>query len=122
VPKAIATVDASTPATMEEVAERLDSAMKKVVANRGAPSAWGTARDDYARPVAYAFDPRQPGARKLLELARQRKREDVPTRVEVVAPLLWAEENRPLHRGAQVALPAGLARRLIDGGLARPAE
>jgi RNA-directed DNA polymerase len=37
VPKAVVTVDASTPARMEEVAERLDSAMKKVVANRGAP-------------------------------------------------------------------------------------
>jgi RNA-directed DNA polymerase len=37
VPKAIVTVDASTPAKMEEVAERLDLAMKKVVANRGAP-------------------------------------------------------------------------------------
>jgi RNA-directed DNA polymerase len=30
-------VDVSTPARMEEVAERLDLAMKKVVANRGAP-------------------------------------------------------------------------------------
>jgi RNA-directed DNA polymerase len=37
VPKAIVIVDASTPAKMEEVAERLDLAMKKVVANRGAP-------------------------------------------------------------------------------------
>jgi group II intron reverse transcriptase/maturase len=37
VPKAIVTADACPPATMEEVAERIDSAMKKVVANRGAP-------------------------------------------------------------------------------------
>jgi hypothetical protein len=37
VPKAVVTVDASAPARMEEVAERLDLAMKKVVANRGAP-------------------------------------------------------------------------------------
>jgi RNA-directed DNA polymerase len=37
VPKAVVTVDVSTPVRMEEVAERLDSAMKKVVANRGAP-------------------------------------------------------------------------------------
>ena len=37
VPKAIVTAYAGTPATMEEVAERIDSAMKKVVANRGAP-------------------------------------------------------------------------------------
>jgi RNA-directed DNA polymerase len=36
VPKAIVTADASPSATMEEVAERIDSAMKKVVANRGA--------------------------------------------------------------------------------------
>lgn len=37
VPKAFVIVDASTPAKMEEVAEALDLAMKKVVANRGAP-------------------------------------------------------------------------------------
>lgn len=37
VPKAIVTAKTSTPARMEEVAERLDSAMKKVVANKGAP-------------------------------------------------------------------------------------
>jgi RNA-directed DNA polymerase len=37
VPKAIVTEEKSTPATMEEVAERLDSAMLKVVANKGAP-------------------------------------------------------------------------------------
>ena len=36
-PKAIVTVGQSTPAMMEEVVERLDSAMMKVVANRGAP-------------------------------------------------------------------------------------
>jgi hypothetical protein len=33
VPKAIVTGEKSTPATMEEVAERLDSAMLKVVVN-----------------------------------------------------------------------------------------
>jgi RNA-directed DNA polymerase len=37
VPKAIVTEEKSTPARMEEVAERLDSAMLKVVANKGAP-------------------------------------------------------------------------------------
>ncbi len=37
VPKAILTAEKSTPATMEEVAERLDSAMLRVVANKGAP-------------------------------------------------------------------------------------
>src|SRR5512144_2097903 len=37
VPKAVVTAQQSTPARMEEVAERLDSAMKKVVANKGAP-------------------------------------------------------------------------------------
>lgn len=37
VPKAVITVEGSTPARMEEVAEALDLAMKKVVANRGAP-------------------------------------------------------------------------------------
>jgi hypothetical protein len=37
VPKAIVTAKQSAPARMEEVAERLDSAMKKVVANKGAP-------------------------------------------------------------------------------------
>jgi RNA-directed DNA polymerase len=36
VPKAIVTAKISTPARMEEVVERLDSAMKKVVANKGA--------------------------------------------------------------------------------------
>jgi len=71
--------------------------------------------------VAYAFDPSQPGARRLLELARQLKRLDPPTPVEIVAPLLMAKD-RPLHRGDQVVLPAGLARRLIDDGLARLAE
>jgi len=37
VPKAVVTVEQGAPVTMEEVAERLDSAMKKVVANKGAP-------------------------------------------------------------------------------------
>jgi hypothetical protein len=72
------------------------------------------ARDDYAQLVAYAFDPSQPGARRLLELARQLKRLDRPTPVEILAPLLVAAEGRPLHRGDQVVLPAGLARRLIE--------
>jgi hypothetical protein len=72
--------------------------------------------------VTYAFDPSQPGARRLLELARQLRRLDEPTTVEIVAPLLMAEEGRPLHRGDQVVLPAGTARVLIDDGLARPAE
>jgi hypothetical protein len=43
VPKAIVTVEKSTPARMEEVAERLDLAMKKVVANKGAPGPDGMA-------------------------------------------------------------------------------
>ena len=70
----------------------------------------------------YGFDPSQPGARRLLELARQIKQLDPPTRVEILAPLLLADEGRPLHRGDQVALPAGVAHRLIDDGLARAAE
>jgi retron-type reverse transcriptase len=37
VPKATVTAEKSTPARMEVVVERLDSAMKKVVANKGAP-------------------------------------------------------------------------------------
>jgi RNA-directed DNA polymerase len=37
VPKAIVTTENTPPAVMEEVVERLDSAMKKVVANKGAP-------------------------------------------------------------------------------------
>ncbi|MCA1697380.1 MAG: hypothetical protein LC790_00120 [Actinobacteria bacterium] len=37
VPKAIVTEETSTPARMEEVVARVDSAMKKVVANKGAP-------------------------------------------------------------------------------------
>ena len=69
-----------------------------------------------------AFDPSQPGARRLLELARQMKRLDSPTSVEILAPLLMSEEDRPLHRGDQVVLPAGIARRLIDDGLARAVE
>jgi hypothetical protein len=83
----------------------------------------GTAREaDYAQPVAYAFDPSQPGARRLLELAQQLKQLDAPTPVEILAPLLVADDDRPLHRGDRVVLPAGLARRLIDDGLARPSE
>jgi hypothetical protein len=72
--------------------------------------------------VAYAFDPSQPGARRLVELARQLKRLDRPMRVEILAPLLVAEDGRPLHRGDRVVLPAGVADSLIDDGLARPAE
>jgi hypothetical protein len=72
--------------------------------------------------VAYAFDPSQPGARRLLELARQLKRLDRPTPVEILAPLLVDEEGRTLHHGDEVVLPAGLARSLIDDGLARPAK
>lgn len=41
VPKAIVTEETSTLARMEEVAERLDLAMKKVVANKGAPGSDG---------------------------------------------------------------------------------
>jgi RNA-directed DNA polymerase len=37
VPKAIVNPENASPAVMEEVVERLDSAMKKVVANKGAP-------------------------------------------------------------------------------------
>jgi retron-type reverse transcriptase len=37
VPKAIVTEENGPPAVMEEVVARLDSAMKKVVANKGAP-------------------------------------------------------------------------------------
>jgi hypothetical protein len=72
--------------------------------------------------VAYAFDPSRPGARRLRELGRQLKRLDLRTPVKIVAPLLWAEEGRPLHRGERVVLSAGLARRLIDDGLARRVE
>jgi hypothetical protein len=79
-------------------------------------------RGDYAALVAYAFDPSQPGARRLAELARQLKRLDLPTPVEIVAPLLLAEEDRLLHRGDRVVLPAGVAHRLIDDGLARSSE
>jgi hypothetical protein len=50
------------------------------------------------------------------------KRLDLPTPVEILAPLWLAEDDRPLHRGDQVVLPAGVARRLIDDGLARSAE
>ena len=42
--------------------------------------------------------------------------------VEILAPLLVADEHRGLHRGDQVALPAGVVRMLIDDGLARAAE
>ena len=72
--------------------------------------------------MAYAFDPSQPGARRLLELARHLNREDVQTRVEIVAPLVWAGESRPLHRGDQVVLPAGVASRIIADGIARAAD
>ena len=41
VPKAIVTAEKSTPARMEEVTERLDSAMLKVVANKGAQARTG---------------------------------------------------------------------------------
>jgi retron-type reverse transcriptase len=41
VPKAIVTDEKSTLARMEEVADRLDLAMKKVVANKGAPGSDG---------------------------------------------------------------------------------
>jgi hypothetical protein len=37
--------------------------------------------------VAYAFDPGQPSARGLRELVRRMKRLDLPTPVEILAPL-----------------------------------
>src|SRR3954447_16410920 len=43
VPKAIVTMENTPLAVMEEVVERLDSAMKKVVANKGAPGPDGLA-------------------------------------------------------------------------------
>jgi hypothetical protein len=70
--------------------------------------------------MAFAFDPSQPGARRLFELAQDLKRRDAPRSVEIVAPLLWAEEGWPMHRGDEVVLPAELANRLIADGLARP--
>ena len=45
VPKAIVTEEEGTPARMEEVVERLDSAMLKVVANKGAPGPDGMTVD-----------------------------------------------------------------------------
>jgi hypothetical protein len=42
----------------------------------------------------YAFDPSQPGARRLLEMARKWQRFDPPTPVELLAPLLLADEDR----------------------------
>ena len=59
----------------ESRSDRLDGRRRAELAVRGAASAWGTAvRDDYARRVAYAFDPSHPGARRLLEVARHLKR------------------------------------------------
>jgi hypothetical protein len=69
--------------------------------------------------VAYAFDPDQPAARRLLETAREMTRLE---RVEILAPvLLPPEEPRRLQPGDEVALPAILARGLIDQGHARAA-
>ena len=75
---------------------------------------------DYAQPVAYGFDPDQPAARRLLATAREMTRLE---RVEILAPvLLPPEEHRWLEPGDRVALPAILARGLIDHGQARAAE
>jgi hypothetical protein len=72
----------------------------------------------------YGFDPSQPGARRLLEMARKIERPDPPTAVELLAPVwLAGDEDRPLHRrGDRVVLPADVARWLIDDGLARAIE
>jgi hypothetical protein len=81
-------------------------------AGRGAPEAQGEqARDDSAAPVAYAFDPSQPGARRLLELVRRMKRFDLPTPVENLAPLWLAEDDARSIAATRwffrPALPAG---------------
>jgi hypothetical protein len=54
-------------------------------------------------------------------MARKIGQPDPPALVELLAPVwLAGEEDRPLHqRGDRVALPADVARSLIDEGLAR---
>jgi hypothetical protein len=80
------------------------------------------ARHDYARS-RYAFDPSQPGARRLLEMARQIQGLEPPRPVELLTPVWLVDEDRPLHDcGDRVVLPADVACRLIDEGLARDCE
>jgi hypothetical protein len=71
--------------------------------------------------MAYAFDPTQPGARRLAALAQEVKRAEKPTPVEITAPVWLPEEAGPFEPGDRAVLPAALADRLIDDGLARPA-
>ena len=80
-------------------------------------------RTIYARPVSYGFDPNQPGARRLLEWARQLGPPEPTTRVELLEPISLADEDRPLHKaGDQVDLPADIASFLIAHGAARAIE
>lgn len=72
--------------------------------------------------MAFAFDPDQPGARRLVEMARAMKQLERPTRVEILAPLVVDEDGRVLHCGDRPLVPAGFARVLIDDGLARDAS
>jgi hypothetical protein len=72
----------------------------------------------------YGFDPNQPGARRLLEMARMIEGSNPQTPVVLLTPVwLAGDEDRPLHQpGDRVELPADVARWLIDDGLARAIE
>ena len=56
VPEAVGNAEESTPVTMEEVADRLTSALLKVVSNRGAPGPDGQTIEELCEqwPVVYA--------------------------------------------------------------------
>jgi hypothetical protein len=69
------------------------------------------------RLVAFAFDPSQPGAVRLRELALRIRDDFTPTNVEILEPVII--DDRSLTAGERVALPARSARALVDSRAAR---
>jgi len=59
------------------------------------------------------FDPNQPGAIRLSELARRITADYVPVEIDVRAPIWLLGEDRVLQPGNRAAVPARAAETLI---------
>jgi hypothetical protein len=66
----------------------------------------------------YAFDPDQPGARRLRRQVAALLADEEPTEIEVLQPI-ELPDGRWLELGDRVMVSWLLARRLIDSGRAR---
>jgi hypothetical protein len=69
--------------------------------------------------MTYGFDPAQPGAARLYELAQRIRRDHEPTSIEIVEPVLLPDQHVATRPGDRVTVGARLARLLVADGRAR---